>query len=155
VTGARATVLGLASAAWIALQLTAPHRTNPIVDRTMALDAASTPPPVLRIFERSCYDCHSAETRWPWYASVAPASWLVVSDVNEGRGLLNFSRWKNYNAFDRADLLDKICEHVSNGTMPLWQYRLVHRGTGLSDTETAAVCGWAEAEAARLTGAGS
>jgi mono/diheme cytochrome c family protein len=148
-------VLGLAGVAWIALQLTAPHRTNPVVDRTAALDAASTPTPVLRIFERSCYDCHSAETHWPWYAAVAPASWLVASDVNEGRGQLNFSRWKNYNVFDRADLLDKICEQVSNGTMPLWQYRLVHRGTRLSDTEIAAVCGWTEAEAARLTGAGS
>lgn len=142
------------AAGWIALQATAPSRTNPRVDEAAALNAASTPAPVMDVLRRSCYDCHSSETRWPWYASVAPMSWLVVSDVNEARGQLNFSNWSGYNPYDRADLLDKICDNVSKGKMPLWQYRIVHRAARLSDPEIAAVCAWTETEVGKLVGAG-
>jgi heme-binding protein len=85
--------LASAAAALVILQITAPAKTNPPVDSTKALSSMSAPTPVIDILRRSCFDCHSSETRWPWYASVAPMSWLVVSDVNEGRGQLNFSKW--------------------------------------------------------------
>jgi hypothetical protein len=146
--------LASAAAALVILQITAPAKTNPPVDSTKALSSMSAPTPVIDILRRSCFDCHSSETRWPWYASVAPMSWLVVSDVNEGRGQLNFSKWTGYNPYDRADLLDKICDNVSHRRMPLWQYRLVHPTARLSDTEVAAICTWTKAEAARVVGAG-
>ncbi len=125
--------------------------TRPPADPSLALEARATvPPPVLDVLGRACFDCHSNRTRWPWYAWVPPASWLVVYDVNEGRGQLNFSRWGEYNPFDRADLLDEACELVSDDEMPLWQYRLLHDEARLTSEEKAALCDWAEGEAARL-----
>lgn len=109
----------------------------------------------MNILRRSCYDCHSDETRWPWYSRVAPASWLVISDVNEGRGQLNFSRWRGYNAFDLADKLDKACEVVTKHQMPLIQYRLAHGMAKLSDQDIAALCAWTRDEGGRLTRTGA
>jgi hypothetical protein len=78
-------------------------------------------------------------------------SWLVVSDVRSARKQLNFSRWSRYNGFDRADLLDKMCDQISKHHMPLWQYRLVHADARLSDADIAGVCAWTKDESARLT----
>jgi heme-binding protein len=76
------------------------------------------PAPVMASLRRACFDCHSDETRWPWYAALPVASHLIERDVTAGRGQLNLSRWTLYNPFDRADLLDKICEKATTGTMP-------------------------------------
>ena len=147
----RRTAIGLLGLALVGAQFIRPPRTNPVVDRTVALEAGPVPQPVLGVVRRACYDCHSSETRWPWYSHVAPASWLVISDVQGARKQLNFSRWGRYNAFDRADLLDKLCDRVSKHQMPLLQYRLVHADARLSDADIAAVCGWTRDESARLT----
>ena len=141
-------VLGLALAG---AQFIGPARTNPRVDRTVELGAAPVPLPVVAVLRRACYDCHSSETRWPWYAHVAPMSWLVISDVQAARKQLSFSRWGRYNAYDRADHLDKMCDQISKHHMPLWQYRLVHADAGLSDADIAVVCAWTKDESARLT----
>ena len=118
---------------------------------SLALGARATvPPPVLSTLRRACFDCHSNETRWPWYAYVPPASWLVGYDVRDGRAHLNFSRWAEYNPFDRADLLDEACELVTRDEMPLWQYRLLHREARLTEAEKTALCDWTGTEAARL-----
>ena len=149
-TSAVVVLVGLA-----VLQMAVPARTNPAVDPALELTAASAPRPVVDVIRRACYNCHSSETVWPWYARVPPSSWLVVSDVNEGRGQLNFSRWATYNPYDRADLLDKICQDVSEKKMPLWQYRLVHPAARLSSDEVAAICAWTKEEADRLTKTGN
>jgi len=86
---------------------------------------------------------------------VPPASWLVAHDVKGGQGQLNFSAWGRYNPFDRADMLDKICDRVSKGRMPIWQYRLLHPEARLSDGDVQAVCDWTSAEAARLVQGGT
>jgi Haem-binding domain len=144
-------VIGLLGLALVGAQFIGPARTNPTIDRTVELGTAPVPPPVVSVLRRACYDCHSSETRWPWYAHVAPASWLVVSDVQSARRQLSFSRWGRYNAFDRADLLDKMCDQVSKARMPLWQYRLVHADARLADADIATVCTWTADESARLT----
>ena len=105
--------VGLAAAAIVvavaASAAFGPDRTNPAVDRTVALDVGSVPAPVASIMRKACFDCHSDETRWPWYASVPPVSLLVAHDVSKGRSHLNFSEWRSYNPFDRADMLDEAC----------------------------------------------
>ena len=108
------------------------------------------PAPVTSILRRACFDCHSDETRWPWYATLPLASSLIERDVKDGRGQLNLSRWMQYNAFDRADLLDKMCQLASAGRMPPWQYRLMHRDARLSAKEVATLCAWSQEEANRL-----
>jgi len=64
------------------------ERLNPPVQAEITADPAVKP-----LLRRACYDCHSNETVWPWYSNVAPASWLIASDVEEGRSNLNFSEW--------------------------------------------------------------
>lgn len=111
---------------------------------------ALVPAPVMSTLRHACFDCHSNETRWPWYASLPVASWLIEHDVKEGRGQMNFSRWARYNRFDRADLLDKACELAAKRDMPLWPYRILHREARLSEDDISALCEWSRHEAARL-----
>ena len=83
------------------------------------------------IARKACYDCHSNETVWPWYSNIAPASWLITHDVNDGRAVLNFSdhNTEEYH-FDPKD----IAWHVHND-MPLWFYVPLHPESRLSDEE--------------------
>lgn len=83
-----------------------------------------------RLAEQSCYDCHSNLTAWRWYSALAPASWLVQHDVEEGRGALNFSEWDR-----RQPDLGDVVEQVSGGEMPPLKYRLLHPSTTLSAQE--------------------
>jgi mono/diheme cytochrome c family protein len=118
-------------------QLVPVSRTNPPVEQEV-----DAPPEVRAIFERSCYDCHSHETRWPWYSRVAPFSWLVAHDVDEGREHLNFSTWGRYDAEDRAENLDEIAEVLEEGEMPPWFYLPMHPDARLSEADVATVRGW-------------
>ena len=111
----------------------------------------AVPDPVLSTLRRACFDCHSEATRWPWYATLPLASRVIERDVTEAREQLNLSRWIDYNQFDRADMLDKMCELASRRKMPPWQYRLMHPGARLSATEVSALCAWTQDEAARLS----
>jgi hypothetical protein len=117
--------------------------------------ASPVPRPIVDVLHRACFDCHSSETRWPWYSWVPPTSWLVTHDVNSGRRQLNFAEWKAYNAFDRADLLDKICDRVTKKKMPLWPYRLLHPAARLTDDDAKAICAWTDQEATRLVQGGT
>lgn len=83
----------------------------------------------------ACYDCHSNETVWPWYAKVAPASWLVQRDVDEGRSRLNFSEWAPGSEVVAAALGREIAEVVAGGEMPPFQYRILHGSARLSDAQ--------------------
>ncbi len=77
----------------------------------------------------ACFACHSNQTRWPWYSSVAPVSWLTQHDVDEGRRILNFSEW------DRPQRAGEASEAVSEGSMPPWQFKVLHPEARLSDAE--------------------
>lgn len=81
-------------------------------------------------FMAACGDCHSNETRWPWYSHVAPVSWLVAYDVKEGRSHVNVSEWglREYHADEAADM-------VREGEMPLWYYLPTHPEARLSDDQ--------------------
>lgn len=146
-------VLALAASV-AALQCARPDRRNPPVDRALALEAhAALPPEVAGLVRRACYDCHSHETRWPWYAHVAPVSWLVAADVDKGRRQLNFSRWGDYNVYVRADLVDQACRLVADRSMPLPSYRLMHSAARLTEAEIELFCEWTRREADRLVAA--
>jgi Haem-binding domain len=120
-------------------------------DPAAGIDADThVPAPVMSTLQRACFDCHSDHTRWPWYASLPVASWLLERDVRNGRGQMNFSRWAHYNRFDRADLLDRACELAARGDMPLRPYRFMHREARLSEADIKALCTWSRDEAARL-----
>ena len=103
----------------ILIQLIRPSMVNPQVDSKQELSAHLTVEPTAQaIFDRSCKDCHSNQTVWPWYSHVAPASWLVASDVNGGRSHLNFSEWGTYPIEKSGKLLEEICKEVQEGDGP-------------------------------------
>jgi len=108
------------------------------------------PPAVMSTLQRACLDCHSEATRWPWYAAVPVVSHLITRDVVEGRRQLNLSRWTQYNAFTRADLLDHMCDMATRGAMPPFPYRVMHPEARVSAHDVAALCSWSRDEAERL-----
>src|SRR5882724_7218034 len=88
---------------FLVAQFIRPAKTNPPIDQMLALESRTgVTPQVTAILNRSCTDCHSNKTRWPWYANVAPVSWLVIDDVNEARQDMNFSEWGRYDLRDQA-----------------------------------------------------
>lgn len=101
---------------------------NPPVTRA----AQWTDPQGEQLAKQSCYDCHSNLTDWKWYSNIAPVSWLVQRDVDEGRSTLNFSEWNRGQA-ELGDLLDQ----VSSGGMPPMQYTLFRSSASLSSSEKA------------------
>lgn len=127
------------------------ERTNPPSDPRQSLAATVAPPaPVAAALERSCHDCHSNDTKWPWYSRVAPVSWLLAADVREGRSHLNFSEWATLDNRRRVRRLEEICEEITAGSMPDPKYVLLHPGAKLAPAEINAICEWTRLEAARL-----
>lgn len=138
----------------VLIQIIRPARTNPAIDPAREIQANLTvDPAVMTALIRSCNDCHSNRTIWPWYSHVAPASWLVAWDVKQGRKALNFSEWSTYAAAAQRDHLSEICKQVTKGEMPEFQYVLMHRGTKLSPSDIAAVCRWTQSSTQRLSAA--
>ena len=123
--------------ALIVIQFIPVKRTNPA-----SISEIDAPADVKAIFRNSCFDCHSNETVWPWYSYVAPASWLLVSDVNEGRENLNFSNWGNLDRSKQTKLREEIWEEIREERMPLWQYRILHPGSKLSQEQKNLIRNW-------------
>jgi len=119
-----------------------PHPAG-ISDLTMPLE-------VKTLIRRSCQDCHSSQTVWPWYSYVPPASWLIERDVGRGRDHLNFSGWARYSAKEREKLLADIASVVKNHEMPLPQYELIHLDAKLSEAEIDILYQWARLERRKL-----
>lgn len=114
-------------AAFILIQLIPYGRqhTNPPVVQEPAWDAETR-----ALAQRACFDCHSNETVWPWYSNVAPVSWLVQHDVEEGRQHLNFSEWK-----DNSHAVHEVEEVISEGEMPPGFYIPLHPDAALTAEE--------------------
>src|SRR4051812_29066122 len=109
-------------------------RTNPENDPARSLHAsAAVPADVRSLLERSCADCHSNATTWPWYSRVAPVSWLVSREVQVGRRALNLDEWGSYSAERRKRELEQICEQGSAHDMPDGKSLLPHDSTKLPD----------------------
>jgi uncharacterized membrane protein len=137
---------GLATAfLLLAIQLIPVNRTNPVVDPPKTIYASqAVPEDVKAVFERSCRNCHSNETEWPWYSYVAPLSWVVAHDVHQARKTMNLSEWGSYSAQRKEDKLEEICEQLNNGDMPDRKYAIFHRSARITADERNVVCQWTE-----------
>jgi len=101
------------------------------------------PPEVLAILRKACYDCHSNETVWPLYASLAPGSWLMARDVKKGRNMMNISEWGDYSGEERDADKEESWEQIEKGEMPPWFYVLpFHLDASLTDAEKATLKEW-------------
>jgi hypothetical protein len=144
-------VLRIVAILVILIQFIRPDRTNPAVDPAVELAAVvAVPEAVGSLLHAACYDCHSNETDWPWYAHVAPMSWLVTNHVNDGRRHLNFSDWGNYPPSRADHKLEEAIEYVENGEMPLATYTPLHPEARLSDADREAIIAWARSTRAAL-----
>jgi hypothetical protein len=134
---------GLVFILTLAIQVIPVSRDNPPV--TGVVDA---PAPIAATLRRSCFDCHSNETVWPWYSRVAPVSWLVAHDVHEGRAHINFSTWNSLAPEERKKRFVEIAEQVESGAMPPGIYIPLHPEGRLTLADINAVAAWARAQSA-------
>ena len=123
-----------------AAQLVRPERANPPTDVSRTIQAhVGTASGLAEILDRSCRDCHSNATVWPWYTQIAPVSWLMARGVAEGRKAVNFSEWAAYPPDVQRAILAASCQDVSSGRMP-GPYTLLHAETKLSAHDIETIC---------------
>jgi hypothetical protein len=138
--------------AFIALQFVRPDFSNPPVVGSETLAASTTvPADVQAVLTRSCNDCHSNETVYPWYSKVSPFNWFLAGHIDEGRHEMNLSQWNTYTNEKKTHKLDEICEQVEAGAMPLPSYLWIHRNAVLKPEEGRLLCDWAKAESERIS----
>lgn len=135
----------------IVIQFIRPDMTPPPVDQTHTIQAAMTlPPNIDKMARQSCYDCHSNETRWPWYSQISPVSWWLKSHVNDGRKSLNFSEFATYTKVKKAKKLGSVAEEVKSKDMPLSYYLPMHPAAHLTDADRQAFVAWADGTKAAI-----
>ncbi len=125
-------IFGVICSGLIILQFFSPERINGDITQD-ALQAHGLSPEVQQIIRQTCYDCHSHETKWNLLSKIAPASFLIVHDVEEGREHLNFSEWDKYTPEQKRHKWDECVEEVEEGHMPPWLYTLTHPEARLDD----------------------
>jgi len=118
-------VVGIA----IAIQFIRPDFKNPAVDEKVALN---TDHKVMSVLKTSCYDCHSDETKYPWYQNVAPVSWVMSGHIESGRKALDFSNWANIDAKVKLQRLERAKQLVNNNMMPKHEYLWMHKNAALN-----------------------
>ena len=104
------------------------------------------PPPGVRdTLQHACYDCHSDNTRYPWYAQVQPVGWWLADHISEGKRHLDFSRFGQYPLARQAKQLDHISDEVTEHRMPLRSYTWIHKDARLSKKQVDDLSAWADA----------
>lgn len=99
------------------------------------------------MFVNKCYDCHSNNTRYPWYFHIQPIGWWLAAHIHEGKEELNFSEFKNYKADRAAHKLEEIGEVIHEGTMPLEAYTMFHKDAELTEKDKVLIKNWLESVA--------
>jgi hypothetical protein len=138
-------VVGVIVVAFIGIQFWRLDTTPvPIVQADTIQAGITVPPDVDMVLTRSCGDCHSNQTVYPWYSQMQPVAWWLANHIAEGRQELNFSTFNTYNSRRKEKKLEAICDQVKSGEMPLPSYTWVHRDAILTESEKDAICKWTE-----------
>lgn len=122
----------------ILMQAIQVDKTNPVVDKSLEIQA---PKEIMGIFKNACYACHSNQTTWPWYSSIAPASWIIKDHVTHGRKALDFTSWESYSEDEKTKKLKEIYRTVY-ASMPLASYISMHEEAELSKEQRELVRTW-------------
>jgi hypothetical protein len=125
---------------FVGIQFVPVNFTNPPITKEI-----NAPENVKAILKRSCYDCHSNLTKWPWYNKIAPISWLIKRDVTNGRANMNFTEWDIYESIEQ-DMKEMIVEAVKMNKMPPFVYRMGHPDARLSEKDITILEKWAKGE---------
>jgi len=137
--------------AFIAGQFIRPDFTNPpVVEADTLWASTNVPGDVRRVLERSCADCHSNETKYPWYSRITPSNWFLANHIRDARREMNFSVWNTYKPEKKVRKLAELCEQVENAAMRLPSYLWIHRDAVLKEGDAKLLCDWAKAESERI-----
>ena len=128
---------------FIALQFIRPARnsTNAVQTADMITNF-TVPANVAGILKTSCYDCHSNNTRYPWYANVQPMGWLLADHIKDGKEELNFNEFTTYSKRRQLSKLKSVQNSIKDGSMPLSSYTLMHGDAKLSEDRKALLIQW-------------
>lgn len=102
----------------------------------------AVPADIQKVFEQKCYDCHSNNTRYPWYIHIQPIGWWMASHIKDAKDHLNFSEFKTYDEEKVADKLEEVSEEITEGNMPLKSYVWLHADAKVTPEETKAINDW-------------
>ena len=128
---------------FIAIQFVPLNKENPNSEMAMdILEVTKAPEEVQNVIRNSCYDCHSNETKWPWYAQVAPVSFIIINHVEEGRDHVNFSEWASYNDEDHINILKEMKKEVEKNGMPLKSYVILHHNATINAEKKDLILSW-------------
>ncbi len=137
-------ILLLLLVAFIAIQFIQPARNKSgqveamdISKRSKVFDRIDT------LLKTACYDCHSNNTNYPWYAYVQPIGWMLNDHIRSGKEQLNFSEFSSYSARRQKSKLKSIASQVSDGSMPLTSYKWIHKDARLSKAGNDLIIKWA------------
>lgn len=109
------------------------------------------PDSVLTILKTACYDCHSNNTRYPWYANIQPAAWVLQNHITKGKSELNFDEFASYSARRKLSKLKSMISQVNDGEMPLQSYTWIHKDARLSDDQKKILLAWVKETIDSLT----
>ena len=145
------TLIIVVVAALVLIQFFGIDQTNPPIVAGETIEAAiPVPADVSQIIGRSCNDCHSNNTIYPWYANIQPTGWFLKNHIDEARHEFNLSVFNTYSAKKMAKKLEEICEQVEAKEMPLPSYLWLHGDAVLSEGDVRALCDWANKERAKI-----
>jgi hypothetical protein len=130
---------------FIAIQFIQPaHNKNGQVLPIDIVKMYNVPSDVHSVLKISCYDCHSNNTRYPWYFNIQPLGWMLNKHVQDGKENLNFSEYDSYSERKQANKFRAIAKSINDGSMPLWQYTLIHNDAKLTGVTKALIVNWVE-----------
>lgn len=102
----------------------------------------NVPDKILDVFKNSCYDCHSNDTRYPWYVNIQPMGWFMAKHIKDGKANLNFSEFGTYSKRKQANKFKSIGMSVTDGSMPLSSYIIMHTDAKLGKEEKKLITDW-------------
>jgi hypothetical protein len=115
-----------------------------IISKTDIAHVVNVPVNIHDLLKTSCYDCHSNNTNYPWYANIQPLGWWLANHIKEGKRELNFNEFRSYSQRRQLSKLKAIAESIKDGSMPLSSYTLMHQNAKLSENDKQAVIDWTE-----------
>lgn len=129
---------------FIAIQFIRPARNqNGQVLPTDITKTVNVPDNVISIFQKACYDCHSDNTRYPWYMNIQPMGWLMASHIKDGKENLNFSEFGGYSKRKQANKLRTVAKSIDEGSMPISSYTMMHTDAKLAKENKELIKEWA------------
>lgn len=136
--------------AFVVIQFFQPEKNIGEITDNHIFKLEQLPENVKQTITNACLDCHSNNTRYPWYDRIAPVSWMVKKHIDDGKNELNFSEWGELDAYDKIGALEDIRQEVEQKTMPLKAYVAIHKEAKLTDEQRVALIAWIDKKGGEL-----